>query len=248
MTDYQYPGEELDLFAHANNWKSYFASLLRPYIGGDVLEVGAGIGATTRTLFNESVDSWVALEPDAELAARFRIATSDMRPIPECIDGTLDGLDASLRFDTILYIDVLEHIADDKSELRNAAKHLSPGGALIVLSPAFPSLYSEFDRALGHERRYTARSLASVFPDGLSQAALFYADSLGALLSLGNRFGTRQEKPKASQIQLWDRVVIPISRFIDPIIGRSAGRSVIAVYRRPAVAAAHAVSLGGSQV
>jgi hypothetical protein len=101
--------------------------------------------------------------------------------------GTIDDIPATESFDSILYIDVLEHIKRDKEELGRAAQHLADGGRIIVLSPAFQSLFSPFDAALGHERRYTARTLAAVFPRGLKQEKLFYADSVGAMLSFSNR-------------------------------------------------------------
>lgn len=233
MTDFQYVGEELDLFSDALNWKAYFADLLQPYIRGRVLEVGAGLGATTAALWNSSVESWLCLEPDPALAAQLERRFAGASYTPQLIIGTVDDLKGTDRFDCILYIDVLEHIRDDRDELRRSCRHLKPGGNIVVLSPAFQSLYSPFDKALGHERRYTAKSLAAVFPDGLERRKVFYADSAGALLSFANRLLLRQELPNRKQIRVWDRGVIPISRrFLDPIARRWFGRSVIAVYSR----------------
>jgi hypothetical protein len=101
-----------------------------------------------------------------------------------------------------------------------------------VLSPAFPLLYSEFDRALGHFRRYTRRSLAAVMPPTLTRRRLEYLDSVGFLASLGNRLLLKQELPTARQIALWDRVMVPASRVVDPVLARGFGRSVLAVYER----------------
>lgn len=233
MAELTYVGGELDLFAQAHNWKSYIASLLRPWIRGTVLEVGAGIGATTRALLNDSVTSWTCLEPDPALVARLTESVESIRPGIRIVNGSLDDIDAEIVFDTILYVDVLEHIEDDSAELRLAARHLAPGGALVVLAPAFQLLYSDFDRALGHHRRYTTRSLARVFPPGLEKRDLFYADSLGAALSLANRVILRQESPAARQIRFWDRVVIPASRITDNVARHFLGRSVIGIYSRP---------------
>jgi hypothetical protein len=146
--------------------------------------------------------------------------------------GTVADVDRRSRFDAILYIDVLEHIEDDRREAERAAALLSQGGSLIVLSPAFPLLYSEFDRALGHFRRYTRRSLAAVMPPTLTRRRLEYLDSVGFLASLGNRLLLKQELPTARQIALWDRVMVPASRVVDPVLARGFGRSVLAVYER----------------
>lgn len=230
-----YNGSELEKFALARNWKRYVSALLGPYIGGRVLEIGAGIGETTRALWNDRVTAWTCLEPDPRLAARITDGRSwqDVDNPPEVLVGTVEDLDSSRRFDTILYIDVLEHIKDDSRELVRASSLLSPGGKIGVLSPAFQFLYSRFDGEIGHYRRYTARSLAAAFPQTLEQEALLYADSLGVVLSLANRLLLRRTLPTARQIAFWDRVVVPVSRFLDPILGRRLGRSVIAVYRGP---------------
>jgi hypothetical protein len=148
--------------------------------------------------------------------------------------GDLTSLRADQLFDCILYIDVLEHIEDDAGELTRAAGHLAPGGALVVLCPAFPILFSQMDHALGHFRRYTKSTLAAVFPESLERRELFYLDSLGMLASLANRFFLRQSAPNEQQVKFWDGWIIPVSRrVLDRAVLHSIGRSVIAVYSRP---------------
>jgi hypothetical protein len=68
VAELDYVGGELGLFAAATNWKSYYGRLLEPFIKGNVLEVGAGIGGTMPFLWNDSVSSWLCLEPDPALA------------------------------------------------------------------------------------------------------------------------------------------------------------------------------------
>jgi SAM-dependent methyltransferase len=233
VSELAYQGTELGLFAHAKNWKAYKSRLLEERIRGRVLEVGAGIGGTMPSLWNAKVSQWVCLEPDPSLGTELRQRIKEFgRDGVEARIGTVDDLAPSEYFDCILYIDVLEHIRDDRDELIRASAHLDRGGSLIVLSPAFQVLYSPFDAALGHERRYTAKTLAAVFPDHLVRRKLFYADSIGAMLSLSNRLLLRKSMPTLSQIQLWDRRVIPVSRIVDRVAGRFFGRSVVAVYQR----------------
>ena len=78
---FQYQGKELDLFAHAEHWKAYWASHIGKWVHGDVLEVGAGLGTNTKLLQNSTVRSWHCLEPDLELAARLQLAIADL---PAC--------------------------------------------------------------------------------------------------------------------------------------------------------------------
>ena len=231
---YSYVGNELELFAEAVHWKRYFRSAIADRLVGDVLEVGAGIGETARHLLDGRQRSWLCLEPDERLGTRLRAwaEAGDVAPLPTVQIGTTADLDPSSRFDTILYIDVLEHIEDDRAEMARAAELLAPRGALIVLSPAFPQLFSDFDRSVGHFRRYTRASLAKVMPPSLRRVRLRYLDSVGFLASLSNRALLRQALPTRRQIALWDRVMIPASRILDPLLARSFGRSVLAVYER----------------
>ena len=231
---YSYVGNELELFAEAVHWKRYFRSAIADRLVGDVLEVGAGIGETARHLLDGRQRSWLCLEPDERLGTRLRAwaEAGDVAPLPAVQIGTTADLDPRSRFDTILYIDVLEHIEDDRAEMARAAELLAPRGALIVLSPAFQQLFSDFDRSVGHFRRYTRASLAEVMPPSVRQVRLRYLDSVGFLASLSNRALLRQALPTRRQIALWDRVMIPASRVLDPLLARSFGRSVLAVYER----------------
>ncbi|WP_165226351.1 class I SAM-dependent methyltransferase [Aquisphaera insulae] len=234
MSDQVYPGKELELFAAAVRWKDYCRERLGRYIKGDVLEVGAGIGGTTAVYCDGSQASWTCLEPDPKLALELatRAAAGGFAIRPEVIAGTLEDLPAGRAFDAILYIDVLEHIEDDRDELVRAAGHLRAGGHLIVLCPAHNFLYSPFDRAIGHHRRYNRRMFRAIAPTGLDSDSMTYMDSAGMLLSLGNRILLRSGMPTASQIRLWDRAFVPVSRWLDPLLGRRLGKSVVAVWTR----------------
>ena len=233
-TAFTYVGSELDLFSAARNWKSYFRDQLTPYLGTDVLEVGAGFGGTTRVLCRGSERRWVCLEPDASLASRLE---QDVRSgeLPGCCEtrvGTLEGFDDDETFDTILYMDVLEHIEDDHAEVVRAARHLRPGGHVIALSPAHQWLFTPFDRSIGHCRRYTRASFGALATDDLEPARLVYLDSIGFFASLANKLILKSAMPKPSQIAFWDRVLVRMSKVVDPILGYSAGKSVLAIWRK----------------
>lgn len=236
MTDtYEYPGGELALFAGALNWKAYFARRLAPHLRGDVLEVGAGLGKTTEALWNTNCSTWTCLEPDPSLAAGLTRAAASLTSrgaTLRALTGTLADVDAGARFDAILYIDVLEHIEDDRGELLRASRHLAPGGRLIVLSPAHPFLYTPFDAAIGHHRRYTRSSLAALRPEGLSELEVVYLDSAGLLASLANRLLLRQSMPTERQIQVWDRLLVPVSSRLDCVLAHRVGKTVVAIWEQ----------------
>jgi SAM-dependent methyltransferase len=237
MSTYHYVGSELELFREATVWKSYFRRHVEPYIRGDVLEVGAGMGGTTKLLCRARQGHWICLEPDGTLAESLRQAIEGGE-LPRCcqvITGALDRLPPTALFDTLLYIDVLEHIEDDRGELERAAAYLRPGGHLVVLAPAHPWLFSPFDRSIGHYRRYTRPSLGALTPGGLVLVRSIYLDSIGLLASLGNRLFLRQAMPGPGQIALWDKVLVRCSRCVDPIVGYSLGKSVLCIWSRPAL-------------
>ncbi len=227
--DYEYVGSELALFEKAKNWKAYWRGQIAPHVRGNVLEVGAGIGANTKLLADLHFLKWTCLEPDAALALKIELPGDDRY---RKVVGTVQDIPPAERFDSILYIDVLEHIEDDRAELLRASGRLSPGGTLIVLSPAHPFLYTAFDRAIGHFRRYTRSSLRALEPAELSECKLIYLDSAGLLASAGNRLLLKSAMPTERQILFWDRLLVPISRFMDVVSGWRVGKTVIAVWQR----------------
>jgi SAM-dependent methyltransferase len=232
--DFTYVGGELGLFAHATNWKRYWSGKLSPYLTGDVLEVGAGIGTNTVLLRPFTQGRWTCLEPDEKLVTELKAVLTRSKLEQSCriITGTISDLPASDRFDTIIYIDVLEHIPDDGAELARAAERLRPAGKVVVLSPAHQWLFSEFDKSIGHCRRYSKHTLLSATPETLCPMKCFYLDACGLFLSLANRLLLRQSLPTVKQILFWDRVVVPVSRLIDPLLCHRMGKSVVAVWER----------------
>lgn len=235
MTEIAYAGSELQLFATATRWKRYWSSKVAPFVYGKVLDVGAGIGSTIATLAPQAKSAtWTALEPDAQLFRDLQRARDDARLPPDAhlIQGILSDLPEDSRFHTILYIDVLEHIEDDAEELRRARDHLLPGGHLIVVAPAHNALYTPFDEAIGHFRRYNRRQLSRLLPSGLQRVELRYLDSVGLLASAANRLLLRSAHPTPGQIATWDTLMVPLSRLIDPLTFGLLGKTVLMVATR----------------
>ena len=230
-------GSLLDLFSLATNWKRYFILQIAPHIRGNVLEVGAGIGTTTQVLVKEcDYQTWKCLEPDAELsyALGTRISEGILPENCQIIQGSLDDIDPGRLFDTILYIDVLEHIEDDRRELLKASNHLAPAGKLVVVSPSHNWLYTTFDFAVGHYRRYTRKILRQIAPPSIEQSKIYYLDSIGLFASLANKLLLNEVQPKPGQLKVWDKLLVPLSTLTDPLLGYQFGKQIIAIWRRPA--------------
>lgn len=234
MTPFQYEGDELELFSKASNWKKYFSQTLIPFIQGRVLEVGAGIGETTRHLYNSKVTSWTCLEPDEGFCAVIQklIDNGNLPQICKVKHGHISSLNETDFYDTIIYIDVLEHIAEDKDEIKRATKHLTKNGHVLILSPAFQMLYNQFDQAIGHYRRYSKKTLrSSVKTPQLKEKKIFYLESLGVFLLLINKLLARKSYPTHKQVLFWDKIIVPMSRVMDKIFLHSFGKTIIGIWQ-----------------
>jgi len=232
--NYKYPGEELQLFETATNWKNYFASHISVFLKDRVLEAGAGIGGTTLLLNKDKADSWVLLEPDETMWQVLQQKINDKVLPSNCkaIQGTLNSLDKNDKFDCIIYIDVLEHIEADAAEVKKATDHLEQGGHLIILSPAYQFLFSPFDKAIGHYRRYNRKTLSAIQPASLIRKKVIYLDSIGFFASLLNKIVLRQSYPAKRQVQFWDQWMVPVSKITDRIFFYSFGKSILAVWKK----------------
>jgi len=232
MTQMEYAGSELSAFAEARNFHLYYMRLFGERLRGDVLEVGAGLGTFTEEILNAGVSHLTVCEPDSKMAdqlaktfaGRAHVVPGGIRDVPA----------ASGLFDAIVYVDVMEHIEDDRAEMMAAWERLKEGGALMIGGPAHSWLYSPFDASIGHYRRYDRRSVEQLVAscDGLDLEQFQYFDCLGMALSLGNKWLSRQSLPTRGQVKFWNDVVLPFSRRIDPVLRYRLGKSFVAVARR----------------
>lgn len=228
-----YVGDELELFKNATNWKYYFSKKIGKYIQGDVLEVGSGIGINTKYIFNASVNvtSWTLVEPDTILASQIEENTENINlPNKKIINGTIQSV-GSEKFDTIIYIDVLEHIEDSRKEIELIKAHLKSNGHAIILVPAFNFMYSAFDKQIGHYRRYDKKLLKNELNYQLPIVELFYLDSIGFFASLLNKYILKKELPSTKNIWVWDKIMIPLSKISDIFFLRSFGKSLIGIFK-----------------
>jgi SAM-dependent methyltransferase len=232
---FAYSGNELETFAVAVNWKAYWSSQIDPYLGQDVLELGAGLGATARALNHRRYRQWLGLEPDKGMCAvvQAQQAQGQLPAVYQIRNGTSLDLAPAELFDTILYIDVLEHIEHDREELERVSAHLVPGGHIVIVAPAHNFLFTDFDKKIGHHRRYDKALLRAAVPAALRIKKLHYLDSVGMLASLANRLVLKSDTPKLSQIRLWDSVMVRASRWIDPLTGHRLGKSIVCILEKP---------------
>lgn len=159
----------LDLLHDTYNYNHWIYALLRPYVGDSVLEIGSGVGNITQFLLR--CEEVVAVEPEAEYAARLADMAAvhlNVRVVQASVESLPSASVPADHFDTVLCINVLEHIQDDGAAIRRMSQAARPGGRVLIYVPACARAYGAMDEALGHRRRYTRRALHTL----LSQAGL----------------------------------------------------------------------------
>lgn len=150
-------------------------------IGARVVDVGAGIGTFTDFAAHEGREV-VALEPDGELIGllteRFREA-SNVRVLHGDVKDLTPEL-VGFHADSVLCLNVLEHVRDDADALRRVREALVPAGKLFLLVPAHEWLFGSLDRSAKHERRYRKDRLRELLENaGFNVRALRHVNPLG---------------------------------------------------------------------
>lgn len=216
--------------AHADHYNAWLLDRCRPYLGGRVLDVGAGIG-TFSELAASACELVVAVEPDAGFAAALRQRFAGRANVV-VVEAGAESLDTELEpLDAIICLNVLEHIPDHEGALRRFHERLRPGGHLLILVPAHPFLFGAIDRALHHERRYRRESLRTLLERcGFTVTEIRYVNPVGALGWLVSGRVLRSEQIPSGPLRLYDRIV-PLLRALDRV-EVPFGLSVWAVARR----------------
>jgi SAM-dependent methyltransferase len=221
--------------ASADAFVQWVIDEISPWLGHDILEVGCGIGTYTVALAKGgrrivSIDIEDAFITDATLRAKrfpnVHFVCGDITNANVLLPGE-DG------FDTVILLDVLEHIEDDADLLSSLRAKLSPGGHLILKVPAMPSLYSSMDRAIGHWRRYDKNSLSEVVQRaGFEIVEMWWFNAFGIPGWWWNGRVARRQAPSEEQIANFNRLT-PLFRRLDRVLRLICGSSLIAIGRRP---------------
>jgi hypothetical protein len=222
----KYQGDELELFENAINWKKYWSSKIEEERNTKGLEIGAGIGGNNSFLLPKT-DSLTLCEPDEFFFQNFLEPMAESNKKISVVLGTIEQIESEREFDQIYYIDVLEHIEDDKQEILNATRHLKRNGSLYILVPAHKILYSEFDRSVGHFRRYNKKMITDCVPANFTISEYYCLDSLGVLASLGNKLFSRNSSVTLKKVIFWDKILVPLSIKIDRLTGYKFGKSIL---------------------
>jgi SAM-dependent methyltransferase len=215
--------------ADRRRYRAYQLELVWPHVGRSLLEVGAGLGEFADQLAGR-LERHVVTDVDpgavAAMAKRFAGRTEvEARRIDLDDPATLD---IGEPVGTVLAINVLEHIEDDAGALRRMAGLVEPGGRVVMFVPGYQQLYGDFDRAVGHVRRYTPATLRDAFERaGLRPVAVKPVNLLGGIAwwATVRRGGVGTPNPRL--VRTYDRVVVPATRFLERRVTPPFGQSVL---------------------
>ena len=224
-----YPKVVTERFDNANLHINYCLKFIKKYLKGDILEVGAGCGSFTKNYLNKSINSITLTELDKknilDLKEKFK-ANANIKILNKNIE------DVSGKFDSIIYLHVLEHIKNDKKEILNATKRLNKNGFLVIMVPAHQKIYSNLDRAVGHFRRYEIEFFNKNFKS-LEKINIKFLDTMGYFLYLFNKFFFKKEVyPSKFKIFIWDKIFTPLTIIVDFIFRYRFGKCILVIYKK----------------
>ncbi len=227
----KYQGKELEAMSFAINYHQWIIEELAPFFGHNVVEVGAGVGDLSVMLLQTELQHLFAFEPSSNLFPSLRSRTEGLARIT-AINEFFSPDHVPEAIDSVLYINVLEHIDEDRAELLTASQALQSGGCLLLFVPALSWLFSEADRSAGHFRRYHKKPLVTLVEElGFVVVKSRYFDLAGIIpwyvnfVLLNNTFS-------AGSVALYDKVVVPPMRLVEKLITPPIGKNILLVARK----------------
>ena len=206
---------------------------IAPHCSGRILEIGSGIGNISRYFLEEGRDivlSDIRLQYCTQLESQFPgTSVIQIDLVDEKFEDKYQKYLSS--FDTVFALNVIEHIENDELAMRNIRKLLRPGGACVILVPAFQFLYNKFDENLLHFRRYNHRSLGKLMESSFNLTRTFYFNPVGILGWYVNGTILGKSEIPGDQMKAFD-IVVPVFRLINWFTRKLFGLSVIAVGKK----------------
>ena len=225
----KYPQTATERFDDANFHIKYWLLFIKKYIKGNILEVGAGCGSFTRNYYHSKLKNLVLTETDNKNISFLKENFKNEEKI-NVVEKSVREIKG--KFDSILYLHVLEHIEDDQKEIEEAADKLEKGGNLIIIVPAHQEIYGNLDKAVGHYRRYEKQFFKKDLQN-LTRVNLKFLDGIGYILYYFNKIFFKNETyPSKIKIFLWDKIFTPFTVILDFITNYKFGKCIIAVYKK----------------
>jgi SAM-dependent methyltransferase len=229
-----YFAEDLEAMDSASRYYSWILEAFAPYIGNQILEVGAGSGNFSTRLLDKNPTLLTCLEPSDNVATALEQRLAHV-PNAEARRGVLNDHAPAWRhrYDTIFYINVMEHVEHDFAEVELALTCLKPGGHLLIFVPALPWLYGKADELFGHFRRYTRPRLLELFErQPVEIRRCDYWDILGVLPWWVSFVLLQRGVLNRNMVRLYDRAVVPFARLIEKHLTLPVGKNLILIAQK----------------
>ena len=225
----KYPEIALERFDKATFWILYFVFKIKKFLKDDILEVGAGCGSFTKG-YMKNFNSITLTDTDDTSFNLLKKNFVNEKKI-NVIKSSIEDIDK--KFNTLLYFNVLEHVKEDKLEIKNALKKLNNGGHLIILVPAHQKIYSKLDRAVGHYKRYDINFFRENNFENSEIVKLHFLDFFGyALYHLNKIFFKEETYPTNLKIFIWDKIFTPLTTIVDFLTGYKFGKNILCIYQK----------------
>ena len=226
-SSFQYRGHDiLDLLKAARNYNGWLTDLViaaKPEGATKIVEVGAGRGTVAEMLRARGLEI-DCIEPDPENQIVLRERGFSVHPAMD--EEKPDSIDY------VYTLNVLEHVPADEELVRAIFSRLRKGGRLFIFVPAFPILWSRLDDHVEHQRRYRRTPMAAMLRRaGFVLERSRYADCLGFCAAFFFGRGAQVEISPRS-IWIYDRLLFPVSRFLDPLLGHFFGKNLVVMCRK----------------
>ena len=223
-----YPGKELESFDKATVWRFYIYKQIKKYLKKSILEVGAGIGSFTSNYMHLSKDITLT-----EIDKTNLILIKEKFKNTKYFISNKKTKKLKKKYDSIMYLNVLEHIKKDKEELKIAVSKLKKNGFLIILVPAHNKLYSKFDKAVGHHKRYDLEFFKKLKLKETKLEQLYFLDFMGYFLYYINKIFFKNETyPSTFKIFIWDKLFTPITIFLDKLFLYKFGKNILFILKK----------------
>jgi SAM-dependent methyltransferase len=219
----------------AKNYFAWQSRLVTRELGRRVVEIGCGLGNFTGTLLDRELVVALDIEPECIDQLRTRYMDSGNLRTMVCDPNDSAFLElASERLDSCVCLNVLEHIRDDLRALTRMQSILVPGGVVVLIVPAFASLYGPIDRNLGHYRRYSRASIRELAEAaGLRLRKARYMNAVGFFGWWINAHILKREAQSQTQIDFFDRFLVPVISRVEGACKPPFGQSLFVVLEKP---------------
>lgn len=233
-----YIGKDLEAMSFAVNYHRWILEEFRPFLGTRIVEVGAGTGLFSQLLLEHELQSLSLIEP----SKMFEYLTSNVAEVKTktliktyqtIFTDVAETIKENQKPDSIIYVNVLEHIEDDENELAAMRDTLTPNGKIFIFVPALPWLYGNFDKSVGHFRRYTKNELETKCKAaGFSLLKSFYFDFAGVAPWWIKYRLLKSDSLDSGAIKLYDKLIVPITKTFESIITPPLGKNLLLIGKK----------------